>query len=38
MCFHGGKLNFPQQQTYFSYEDDIRWQVKEVSQGDCRER
>jgi len=38
MCFHGEKLNFPQRQTYYPNEDYTRWHVKEVFQGEYRER
>ncbi len=38
MRFHGGKLNFPQRQTYYPSEDFTRWHVREVFQGEYRER
>ncbi|MDE0078179.1 MAG: HNH endonuclease [Caldilineaceae bacterium] len=38
MCFHGEKLNFPQRQTYYPNDNFTRWHVKEVFQGDYRER
>ena len=38
MRFHGEKLNFPQRQTYYPSEDFTRWHVREVFQGEYRER
>ena len=38
MRFHGQKLNFPQRQTYYPSEDFTRWHVREVFQGEYRER
>lgn len=38
MRFHGQKLNFPQRQTYYPSENYTRWHVKEVFQGEYRER
>ena len=38
MRFHGHKLNFPQRQTYYPSENYTRWHVREVFQGDYRER
>ena len=36
--FHGQKLNFPQRQTYYPSENYTRWHVREVFQGEYRER
>ena len=38
MRFHGQKLNFPQRQTYYPSENYTRWHVREVFQGEYRER
>ena len=38
MRFHGEKLNFPQRQTYYPSENFTRWHVREVFQGEYRER
>ena len=38
MRFHGEKLNFPQRQTYYPSENFTRWHIREVFQGDYRER
>ena len=38
MRFHGEKLNFPQRQTYYPSENFTRWHVKEVFQGEYRDR
>ena len=38
MRFHGEKLNFPQRQTYYASENFTRWHIREVFQGEYRER
>ena len=38
MRFHGQKLNFPQRQTYYPSENFTGWHVREVFQGEYRER
>ena len=38
MRFHGHKLNFPQRQTYYPSKNYTRWHVREVFQGEYRER
>ena len=38
MRFHGHKLNFPQRQTYYPSENFTGWHVREVFQGEYRER
>lgn len=38
MRFHGEKRNIPQRQTYHPSESYTRWHVREVFQGDYRER
>lgn len=38
MRFHGEKLNFPERQTYYPDETYTRWHVREVFQGEYRER
>ena len=38
MRFHGQKFNFPQRQTYYPSENYTRWHVREVFQGEYRER
>ena len=38
MRFHGQKLKFPQRQTYYPSENYTRWHIREVFQGEYRER
>ena len=38
MRFHGKKLNFPQRQSYYPSEDYTVWHVREVFQGEYRDR
>ena len=38
MRFHGEKLNFPQRETYNPSENYTRWHVREVFQGEYREK
>ena len=38
MRFHGHKLNFPQRQTYYPSDSYTRWHVREVFQGEYREK
>ena len=35
--FHGGKINFPQRQSYYPEMEFVGWHVKEVFQGEYRE-
>ena len=38
MGYHGEMLNFPQRKSYCPNERYIDWHVREVSQGECREK
>ena len=38
MRFHGEKLSFPQRQIYYPNVDYTSWHVREVFQGEYRER